>query len=366
MRAHLVVIGSGITGLCLALEAARRTDALSRPVVLLAGDEDEPTGLELCRHDLEGGLALEARHGVRFWSSFWQSTGRDPGWNACGALVDVGAEAPSGWARARELGAAVRREGEALVDEEAGTLCLEKARRCLEALAREAGAIVRLGERVTELRVEAGEVLGLRTTGGTIDCNTVAIVGESAINLTPGGPPPLTQKTWRERGFGDEAADERNARAPESKPSDLFGSDELGREFAASAFEERFEAEEPPRSEVRASVRGAVVASPDQHGQLWVGGVDCEGEQAALLAGEVLGEAASGEERTRPIWEPRDAAPIVGPVSTCQGVWLACGFGASASLFAPACAEGLATRILGGSGGWFDGPEFDPSRASLS
>ena len=81
----------------------------------------------------------------------------------------------------RELGAAVRREGETIVDEEAGTLCLDQARRCLEALAREAGAVVRLGDRAMELRVDAGKVIGLRTSGGEIDCTTVVLVGESAI-----------------------------------------------------------------------------------------------------------------------------------------------------------------------------------------
>jgi len=84
------------------------------------------------------------------------------------------------------------------------------------------------------------------------------------------------------------------------------------------------------------------------------------------LAARALGEITLGEERERSLWEGPDGAPIVGEVPGHEGLWLACGFGARAGLLAPACAEGLAARILEGGSGWFARERYDPSRPAVS
>jgi glycine/D-amino acid oxidase-like deaminating enzyme len=379
MRARLVIVGKGTTGLCLALEAARRTDPIAQPVVLLAGPETTSPRLELCRHDLDGsGWALEARHGLRYWSGLRARTGRDPGWNPCGAIVEEGgAEAAAGWSRLLELGVDVRRAGERFVDEEAGTLDGEQARACLEALAREAGAVVRGGEEALEVLVLEGGGVEVRTATDRIRCDEAILAGAGACALAPGGGPELARTTWSERVHGEEAAldgdagdgsDERNGGDGEEEPLVLnyLPSGGLGPAALADALEGEFADEGPGGGGVRARVRGGLVAAPERGGRLWVGGVDYDGEGAEALATSALGDCAAGEERTRAIWTARDGAPIVGPVPGSAGVWLACGFGARAGLFAPACAEGLALRLLDGSTGWFTENACDPGRSSVS
>jgi len=370
MRARLVVIGAGTTGLCIALEAARRTDPLSAPVVLLSGGETTKPRLELCRHDLEGeGLALEARHGLRFWSGLRARTGRDPGWNPCGAVVErTDGGVPAGWARLCELGVAVRREGEKVFDEDAGTLDGARARVCLESLAREAGAVVRTDEEALEIQVEGGLPIVVRTASGEITCEAVALAGAGAIALTPGGAPELLTKTWTERCFdGDQAhKHQEGSTAQEPLVLSFLPSGELDTDAVADEFEERFGELETERAGVRARVKGDALAAPERGGRLWVGGVNYSAAEAEGLAAQALGEINPGEERERTVWVGGDGDPIVGRAPGVEGVWVACGFGVSAGLFAPGCGEGMASRILGGATGWFDSERYDPSRPSVS
>jgi glycine/D-amino acid oxidase-like deaminating enzyme len=370
MRARLVIIGSGTTGLCLALEAARRTDPLSAPVLLLSGSEITTPGLELCRHDLDSAdLALEARHGIRFWSGLQARTGRGSGWNPCGALVEVSAEGGlSGWGRLRELGVNVRREGEKVFDDDAGTLDGERARVCLEALAREAGAVVRLGERALTVHAEPSSPLVVETTAGEVNADAVVLAGAGATPLTPGGEPELVRRTWRERSFGGEGQGVSERPGIEEEPLVLgfLPSGELDANAVAEAFQERFGGQESGRAGARARVSGDLVAAPESGGRLWVGGIGGPSGDAAGLAARALGETSQGEERERAVWEGPDGSPIVGAVPGREGVWVACGFGVSASLFAPACAEGLASRILEGANGWFQHPRYDAMRPSVN
>ena len=368
MRARIVIIGTGTTGLCLALELARRTNPLTEPVLLISAGGPEPQELELCRHDLEGeGMALEARHGLRFWSGLWAATGRDPGWNSCGlAYEPVWEEDPAAWKRLLELGASVRREQGCVFDEDAGTLSTAKALTCLEALAREAGAVVRTGDVAEELIIEAGKITGVKTASGLIITAEVVLAGAKAATIAPGGPPALDEKLWTELGYetndGGDLVEE--ARSEEGELADLFAADALGGRAAAAAFESHFEQEEPSSSEVRAQVSGSSVAAPEQDGRLWVGGLE-QGE-AEALARRVLGSALLKDQRTRSTWLAADERPVIGPLPAVEGAWIACAFGEKTSLYAPACAEALAERILKGETGWFRGGDCDPQRASLS
>ena len=135
---------------------------------------------------------------------------------------------------------------------------------------------------------------------------------------------------------------------------------------SASAFENHFEVEEPDRSEARAKVCADETALPEQGGQLWL--MAKEKRKAELLA--AVQETSDNEqgrlERRHCLWRSPDKSPVIGPALSTQGLWVACAFGENAALFAPACAEGLATRILDGESGWFSGQGYDPSRAALN
>ena len=147
---------------------------------------------------------------------------------------------------------------------------------------------------------------------------------------------------------------------------DFLPSGELDANAVAEAFQERFGGQESGRAGARARVSGDLVAAPESGGRLWVGGIGGPSGDAAGLAARALGETSQGEERERAVWEGPDGSPIVGAVPGREGVWVACGFGVSASLFAPACAEGLASRILEGVSGWFSQPRYDATRSSVS
>ena len=368
MHARIVIIGTGTTGLCLALELARRTNPLKEPVLLLSAGGSEFTGLELCRHDLEdGSMALEARHGLRFWSGLWAATGRDSGWNSCGLVYEKALEGdPPAWKRLLELGASVRREAGELFDEDAGTLSTAKAVTCLEALAREAGAVVRLGEVAEELIVETGKITGVKTSGGLISTSEVVLVGTRGAAFVPGGPPALNEKQWAEFGYEANETLPGETGSGAREPEDLFATNELGPEAAAGAFEAHFEQEEPISSELRALVSGDFVASPEPEGRLWVRGTEQAEAERGVLAERSLGSARLMAQRTHSSWLAEDKRPVIGPIPSVEGAWLACGFGEDVSLFAPACAEGLAERILKGESSWFNGINCDPRRASLS
>jgi glycine/D-amino acid oxidase-like deaminating enzyme len=338
--------------------------------VLLAGSETTSPRLELCRHDLAStDLVLEARHGIRFWSGLRARTGRDPGWNPCGALVEVkGDEELSAWGRLHELGVGIRRDGDKVFDDDAGTLEGERARACLEALAREAGAVVRMGEVALSVQADPGRPLVVETTMGEIRSEAVVLAGAGAISLTPGGAPELVSRAWRERSYGGEegGGDEQAGTEAEPLVLDFLPSGEHDESAVAGAFQERFGGPELGRVGVRARAAGDLVAAPESGGRLWVGGVEDPSGDAAALAARAIGEISLGEERELALWEGPDGAPIIGAVPGREGVWLACGFGAGAGLFAPACAEGLASRILEGVSGWFSQPRYDATRSSVS
>ena len=147
---------------------------------------------------------------------------------------------------------------------------------------------------------------------------------------------------------------------------DFLPSGELDAGAVAEAFAERFGGPEPGRAGVRARVRADLVAAPESGGRLWVGGAGEPTGDAQALAARAIGEVSLGDERERALWEGPDGAPIIGAVPGREGVWLACGFGTSPGLLAPACAEGLASRILEGASGWFSQPRYDATRPSVN
>src|SRR5262245_31063504 len=99
MRARIVIIGGGVMGVSIAWHAAKRTDAIEEPVVLLekralgAGSSGR-SGAVLRQHYSEAVVASMARNSLREYAQFHARTGRSVGFERCGVLTIAGPSRP--------------------------------------------------------------------------------------------------------------------------------------------------------------------------------------------------------------------------------------------------------------------------------
>ena len=205
MKAKILIIGGGIMGTSIAIEAARRSDPLRSPVVLVdktdigAGSSGR-SGAILRQHYGDRATAVMARDSLRAFASFEARTGRSIGFRRTGVLTLAGPDQPE-WierirqnvdmlqelgirtkvvdaGRMRELvpGIAVRDGSIGAWEPEGGFVQPQKTLEAFAALARSYGAVTRRGEEVRELHVENGRVTGVTTSQGTIHAEQVVVV----------------------------------------------------------------------------------------------------------------------------------------------------------------------------------------------
>lgn len=205
MKAKILIIGGGIMGTSIAIEAGRRSDPLRAPVVLVergdigAGSSGR-SGAILRQHYGDRATAVMARDSLRAFASFEGKTGRSIGFHRTGVLTVAGPRQPE-WiqrvqenvARLRELGiqteivdAARMRAlvpGIAVADGSVGAWEAEggfvhpgKTLEAFASLARSYGTVTRRGVNVEEILVEGGRVRGVRTNEGQITAEQVVIV----------------------------------------------------------------------------------------------------------------------------------------------------------------------------------------------
>ncbi len=193
-KAGILVVGGGIMGASIAKAAAHLCDPLEAPLVLLekaelgAGSTGRSGAILRCFYSDEALVRL-AHDSLREWSMFESIVGRSIGFERQGVLT-IGGPRASG---TRELvernaallvacgveaellrGAEARRRFGVQVDDEAvcchepGGAGVDPLRACesFAALAREAGAVTRLGARVLELVREGDRIVRVRTSEG--------------------------------------------------------------------------------------------------------------------------------------------------------------------------------------------------------
>lgn len=204
MRGRTVVIGGGVMGAAIALGAARRANPIDSPVVLfekrdLAAGSSGRSGAILRQFYSDRELVCMARDSLRVYARMQATTGRDIAFQKMGVLTIGGPAAPdsielvqrnaellrTNGIDARVLDAAAMR---ALVPDlavdDAAVGCHEpdgagvdpvRTVETFAALARESGAITRLGERVLAIEVESGRVRAVRTDSDRVECERVVV-----------------------------------------------------------------------------------------------------------------------------------------------------------------------------------------------
>lgn len=191
-------------GISIALHAARRTDPLKEPVMLLERDSvgEGPSARSAAVLGQFFGSTHSsgmARDSLRYYRGLEQKTGRSLGFLATGVLTLAKSRGERDRQRMRELvqmqgsigvevtcvdAAQIRKLVPGIEIEDDAFGAWEPAAGCLDpqltidalcTLARNRGAVIRPGVKVESILTEAGRVVGVETTDGRIDCEQVVV-----------------------------------------------------------------------------------------------------------------------------------------------------------------------------------------------
>lgn len=204
MRARIVIIGGGVIGVSVALHAARRTDPLKEPVMVIERDH-VGTSPSSCSAAVLGQFygskqaSGMARDSLRYYQGIESKTGRNLGFLKTGVLTLAKGLDERTLQRMRDLiemqssigirvqcvdadeirklfpGIVVPDEQIAAWEPEAGCLDPHKAIESLASLARSRGAVIREGNSIEDIVVEGGRVVGVETSEGLVECEQVVI-----------------------------------------------------------------------------------------------------------------------------------------------------------------------------------------------
>ena len=205
MKGRVLIVGGGVMGTAIAIETARRTDPLRAPAVLFEKSEmgagsSGHSGAILRMFYADRTVALMARDSLREYAAFEARTGRSIGFERTGVMTLAGPDQPDWCDRIRtcvaelsELGIEIRAvEGNEIrelvpgIRVSASTVgawepasgFVDPARtlQSFAALARNYGAVTRVGVAVEEILVEGGKVVGARTSEGDYTAGQVVVV----------------------------------------------------------------------------------------------------------------------------------------------------------------------------------------------
>jgi len=204
MRARIVIVGGGVIGISIALHAARRTNPLEEPVMLLERNR-VGTSPSSCSAAVVGQFygskhaSGMARDSLRYYAGLEGKTGRSLGYLQTGLLTLAKDRSERCKARLRELvemqdsigiqvevvdaarirelfpGIQVPDDQIAAWEPTAGCLDPHKAVESLTSLARNRGAVIREGNGVERIVVEDGRVVAIESKEGRVDCEQVVL-----------------------------------------------------------------------------------------------------------------------------------------------------------------------------------------------
>ena len=397
-------------GCCIALHAANRCDPLREPVVLIeksqlgAGSSGLSSGI-LFQSYSERALAGISRDALKVYQSFETSTGRSVGFRRTGVLTLASSRTPEALERLQEslemqesIGIEIRRveaaeiralvEGIEVDDEAVGTWepgggFVDPARtiEAFATLARNAGAVTRVGVKDSMVEVANGKVLGIRTSEGLFEApNVVLCVG-------PWTPPILEQLGvgWPLRLV---QTDQHFFRMPavrslEEEESEAWGDAEgamsdLETRFTPSPLDRRpvphpvifdldngFSARCEPATDRtrlgRIRFAGAKSLSAEQEPELEPGASDWAREVLAKRLPMYRDSEPVGGKAYRIVLTP-DSQPVVGSVEGIEGLYVVAGFSGNDFQLAPSIGEGLAQMVLEQPISAFDPDFFSPNR----
>ena len=203
-RADTVIVGGGVMGVAIAWHAAQHADPIEGPVVLLekkalAAGSSGRSGAILRQHYSDRELAAMARDSLRVYAGMEARTGRSIGFQRMGVLTLAGPATPdaialiernvamqrsigidtrivqAGEIRALAPGIEVADGAVGAYEPDGGGVDPVRTVETIATLARQAGAVTRIGVRATDLRVENARVVGVETDEGFVEAETVVV-----------------------------------------------------------------------------------------------------------------------------------------------------------------------------------------------
>lgn len=417
MRARVVIIGGGVMGVAIAWYAARRGDPLAEPIVLLekkalAAGSSGRSGAILRQHYSDRVVAAMARESLRVYSSLERNTGRSIGFQQTGVITLAGPSRPADIALierniAMQIGIGIdtrrveadeiRRlvPGIAIEDGtigafEAGGGGVDPVRTVdvLAALAREHGAITRIGTTVTDLVVRERRIAGVMTSDGIMEAEQVVVAaGPWTRNLLmrAGIDLPLRVVRPEQHFLSMPNAVSRAGSVPPSASATVRAAqrgldEELDQRFPASRDEL------PPAAHpVILDLEHGFYTRCDSHtARTRIGRMDYW-EDATIEDPDALDETVSASfqrwarerlERRLPSYRERedagsmagmytlspDAQALIGPLPQIAGLFVVSGFSGHGFKLAPSIGEGMAQMLRGDPVSAFDTGFFSPLR----
>lgn len=410
MRARVVVIGGGVMGVSIAWHLAARLDPHAEPVVLLektalAAGSSGRSGAILRQFYGDAEVAGMARDSLRVFRSFEARTGRPIGWMPSGVLT-IASRAKTGEAELVEKNVAMMRSigidvelldaralrslvpGIAASDatiaaweKDAGGVDPIATVHAFAALAREAGAVTRIGVRATEIVVERGRIVAVETNEGRVACDRCVVAAgpwarpllakagvelplrivrpeQHFVRMLGGVAEPKRDEAWRTAPPAssiDALLAERDAKPP-SAPHPVLLDLEHG-------FYSRCDvAAGTTRVGHMDYASDAEVADPDRLDER-VSDAFRRWARAKLAlrmpryADEPDVDAFAAMYTLTP-----DAQAALGPAKEVEGLYVACGFSGHGFKLSPSIGEGLAQMVLGEPVSAFEPRFFDPAR----
>jgi glycine/D-amino acid oxidase-like deaminating enzyme len=399
MRAKVVIVGGGVMGAAIAWHAARRNDPLEGPIVLLektalAAGSSGRSGAILRQHYADRVVAAMARDSLRVYASLERDTGRAIGFERTGVLTLTGPERPAEIARLErnvamqiEIGIDTRRVDAREIRElvpgivvaegtvgawEPGAGAVDPRRTVdvLATLAREQGAITRIGVAAQDLVVEANRIVGVETSAGRIDTEQVVIAAgpwTRALLLRAGIDLPLRVVRPEQHFLAMPRArvarkDDAAFGGPERELVDRLGPAEP-RPVSAHPVLLDFELGyytrcEPLRDRTRV---GRIDYAEDRE-------VDDPDRLDESVSDEFRRFARAQLERRMPVYRERtdrepevgmytlspDAQALIGPLDPIEGLFVVSGFSGHGFKLSPSIGEGVAQMLAGDPVSAFD------------
>jgi glycine/D-amino acid oxidase-like deaminating enzyme len=204
MKAKCVIVGGGVMGVSIAWHAASRADSIEEPIVLLekkalAAGSSGRSGAILRQHYSQPEVAAMARDSLKVFASFEKKTGRSIGFQRTGVLtvaspvrsedvalirrnvamqVSVGIDTRLvDAAEMRRLvpGISVAEGSVGAFEPDGGGVDPVATVHAFAALAREKGAVTKVGVGATEILVRDGRAVGVETEDGPIEAEKVVV-----------------------------------------------------------------------------------------------------------------------------------------------------------------------------------------------
>jgi len=402
VKARCVIVGGGVMGVSIAWHLAARGDPVSEPVVLLektalAAGSSGRSGAILRQHYSQREVAAMARDSLRVYAEFAGRTGRSIGFQRTGVLTLAGPERPEDVALVErnvamqiEIGietrlvtaSEIRRLVPGIVVRDGSVGAFEPGGggvdpvatvEAFAAVAREKGAITRVGVAATDLLRCGDRVVGVQTNDGPIEAETVVVAAgpwSRRLLLAAGVDFPLRTVRPEQQFFAmPRAAKERDAAGPEE-----------ARELEPAAHPVLLDVEHGfyTRCESHASRTG--LPTPRTR----VGRMDYA-EDREIDDPDAIDETVGAEfrawararlESRLPVYRDLpdaggsvgmytlspDAQALIGPVAGVPGLVVVSGFSGHGFKLAPSVGEGVAQLLAGDPVSAFDADFFAPDR----